>query len=193
MWNKYMKILLRDYLIRNWEKEDAPAIAKYANNRKIWLNLRDRFPHPYHLSDAKAFLANVFEQQPLTFFAIANEQEAIGSIGLMLGEDVHRYTAELGYWLAEPFWNKGIMTEVVSKFTDFAFERFELIRIFAEPYINNTASVRVLEKSGWNAPSEKSANSQYARNWLQYPWSMMPPPCRAIAFQPRRTVDHASH
>ena len=144
-----MKILLRDYLIRYWEKEDAPAIAKYANNRKIWLNLRDRFPHPYHLSDAEAFLTKVFEQQPTTFFAIANEQEAIGSIGFMLGEDVHRYTAELGYWLAEPFWNKGIMTEVVSKFTDFAFERFELNRIFAEPYTNNTASVRVLEKSGF--------------------------------------------
>ena len=144
-----MKILLKEYLIRCWEKEDAPAIAKYANNRKIWLNLRDRFPHPYHLSDAEAFLTKVFEQQPITFFAIANEQEAIGSIGLMLGEDVHRCTAELGYWLAEPFWDKGIMTEVVSKFTDFAFEIFELNRIFAEPYIGNTASVRVLEKAGF--------------------------------------------
>ena len=144
-----MKILLRDYLIRYWEREDAPAIAKYANNRKIWLNLRDHFPHPYHISDAEAFLAKVFEQKPITFFAIASEQEAIGSIGLMFGEDVHRYTAELGYWLAEPFWDKGIMTEVVSKFTDFAFEIFELNRIFAEPYTNNTASVRVLEKSGF--------------------------------------------
>jgi ribosomal-protein-alanine N-acetyltransferase len=149
MSNKYMKISLRDYFIRYWKKEDAPTIAKYANNRKIWLNLRDCFPHPYHLSDAEDFLARVFEQQPVTFFAIANEKEAIGSIGLMLGEDIHRYTAELGYWLAEPFWNKGIMTEVVSKFTDFAFERFELHRIFAEPYTNNTASVRVLEKSGF--------------------------------------------
>lgn len=64
----------------NWEKEDAPAIAKHANNRKIWLNLRDRFPHPYHLSDAEAFLSKVFEQQPITFLAIANEHAAIGSI-----------------------------------------------------------------------------------------------------------------
>lgn len=99
MCNKYMKILLRDHLIRYWEKEDAPAIAKYANNSKIWLNLRDRFPHPYQLSDAEAFLAKVLEQQSIPFSAIANEQEAIGSIGLMFGEDVHRYTAELGYWL----------------------------------------------------------------------------------------------
>jgi ribosomal-protein-alanine N-acetyltransferase len=153
-----MKILLRDCLIRYWEKADAPAIAKYANNRKIWLNLRDRFPHPYHLSDAKSFLAKVFVQKPITFFAIASEQEAIGSIGLMLGEDVHRYTAELGYWLAEPFWNKGIMTEVVSKFTDFAFERFELNRIFAEPYTNNTASVRVLEMSGFTLEGTLQSN-----------------------------------
>lgn len=144
-----MKLKIGKYMIRDWRIGDAPSVAKYANNKKIWLNLRDRFPLPYHLSDAEAFLANVFEQQPVTFFAIANEQEAIGSIGLMLGEDVHRYTAELGYWLAEPFWNRGIMTEVVSKFNDFAFERFELNRIFAEPYTNNTASVRVLEKSGF--------------------------------------------
>lgn len=144
-----MKILLRNSLIRYWEKEDAPAIAKYANNSKIWLNLRDRFPHPYQRADAEAFLAKILEQQPMTFSAIANEQEAIGSIGLTFGEDVHRYTAELGYWLAEPFWNKGIMTEAVIKFTDFAFEGFELNRIFAEPYTNNTASVRVLEKSGF--------------------------------------------
>ena len=144
-----MKISLRDYLIRYWKKEDAPTITKYANNRKIWLNLRDCFPHPYHLSDAEDFLTRVFKQQPATFFAIANEKEAIGSIGLTFGENIHRYTAELGYWLAEPFWNKGIMTEAVSKFTDFAFERFELNRIFAEPYADNTASVRVLEKAGF--------------------------------------------
>lgn len=153
-----MKILLKNFLIRHWEKEDAPAIAKYANNRKIWLNLRDRFPHPYQRADAEAFLDKVFEQQPMTFSAIATEQEAIGSIGLTFGEDVHRYTAELGYWLAEPFWNKGIMTEAVSKFTNFAFERFELNRIFAEPYTNNTASVRVLEKSGFKREGTLRSN-----------------------------------
>jgi len=157
MCNKDMKILLRNYLIRNWGKEDVPAIAKYANNSKIWLNLRDRFPHPYQRSHAEDFLVKVFELQPMTFFAIANEQEAIGSIGLTF-EDVHRYTAELGYWLAEPFWNKGIMTEAVSKFSDFAFERFELNRIFAEPYTNNTASVRVLEKSGFTREGTLRSN-----------------------------------
>ena len=68
---------------------------------------------------------------------------------LMLGKDVHRFTAEMGYWLAEPFWNKGIMSKVVIRFVEFAFNKFALNRIFAEPYIENTSSVRVLEKAGF--------------------------------------------
>ena len=123
-------------MIRDWRTDDAASIAKYANNRKIWINLRDGFPYPYQLSYAENFLSKVAQQNPRTVFAIANDKEAIGSIGLMLGGDVHRFTAEMGYWLAEPFWNKGIMSEVVS-------------RLFAEPYIGNTASVRVLEKAGF--------------------------------------------
>jgi len=144
-----MKLKIGKYMIRDWRIVDAPSVAKYANNKKIWINLRDGFPYPYQLSDAENFLSKVDQQNPRTVFAIANDKEAIGSIGLMLGEDVHRFTAEMGYWLAEPFWNKGVMSEVVSRFTDFAFEKFELNRIFAEPYIGNTASVSVLEKAGF--------------------------------------------
>ena len=144
-----MKLKIGKYLIRDWQIDDAPSVAKYANNRKIWINLRDGFPYPYHFSDAENFLSKVAQQKPKTIFAIANDDEAIGSIGLMPGEDVHRFTAEMGYWLAEPFWNKGIMSEAVIRFVDFAFEKIELNRIFAEPYINNTASVRVLEKAGF--------------------------------------------
>ena len=144
-----MNIKVGKCVIRDWRMDDAPSIAKYANNRKIWINLRDGFPYPYQLSDAENFLSKVAQQKPRTVFAIANDKEAIGSIGLMLGEDVHRFTAEMGCWLAEPFWNKGIMSEVVRGFTDFAFEKFELNRIFAEPYIGNTASVRVFEKAGF--------------------------------------------
>lgn len=129
--------------------DDAPSVARYANNRKIWKNLRDLFPYPYELPDARNFLAKIAQQEPRTVFAIADEKEAIGSIGLLFGEDVHRFTAELGYWLAEPFWNKGIMSRVVKRFVDFAFETFELNRIFAEPYTSNPASARVLEKAGF--------------------------------------------
>ena len=144
-----MNLKVGKYVIRDWRIDDAPSIAKYANNRKIWINLRDGFPYPYQLPDAENFLSKVARQNPRTIFAIANDKEAIGSIGLKLGEDVHRFTAEMGYWLAEPFWNKGIMSEVVSRFADFAFEKFELNRIFAEPYLGNTASARVLEKAGF--------------------------------------------
>jgi ribosomal-protein-alanine N-acetyltransferase len=144
-----MNLKVGKYVIRDFRIDDAPSIAKYANNRKIWINLRDGFPYPYQRPDAENFLSKVTQQNPRTLFAIANDKEAIGSIGLILGEDVHRFTAEMGYWLAEPFWNKGIMSEVVSRFTDFAFEKFEINRIFAEPYISNPASARVLEKAGF--------------------------------------------
>lgn len=135
--------------LRPWRMEDAAAVAKYANNRAIWLNLRDGFPHPYGLENARNFLAVSIDQHHDTFYAIATPEEAIGSIGITILSDVHRLTAELGYWLAEPYWGRGIMSEAVRAFTDFAFERFGLVRIFAEPYARNDASCRVLEKAGF--------------------------------------------
>jgi ribosomal-protein-alanine N-acetyltransferase len=129
--------------------EDAPAIAKYANNRNIWINMRDAFPYPYSLQDAESFVSRVIEANPITVFAIANKSAAIGSIGLMLGKDVHRCTAEMGYWLAEPFWGKGIMTQSVKKLTAYAIRELKLLRVFAEPYTSNPASARVLEKTGF--------------------------------------------
>lgn len=144
-----MQLNIGDYKIRDWEDGDAPSLTKYANNRKIWLNLRDAFPHPYTISDAEEFIARVKAQNPRTVFAIASRTEAIGSIGLGLGKDVHRFTAEMGYWLAEPFWNLGIMSAAIKIFSDFAMEKFNLNRIFAEPYASNPASARVLEKAGF--------------------------------------------
>lgn len=135
--------------IRRWGRHDMDALVKYANNRKVWLNLRDAFTHPYTAASADTFLTLVERQNPTTFFAIATRQEAIGGIGISLNHDVHRLTAEMGYWLAEPYWGKGIMTETVARFTDHAFERFQLVRIYAEPYANNSASCRVLEKAGY--------------------------------------------
>lgn len=137
------------YIIRNWQIQDAPFIAKYANNRKIWINLRDAFPYPYRLEDAEVFITRVIETDPVTIFAIATQSEAIGSIGLMLGKDVHRFRAEMGYWLAEPYWGKGIMTDAVQFLTAWAFRELKLHRISAEPYATNKASHRVLEKAGF--------------------------------------------
>jgi len=107
------------------------------------------FPFPIIFQSAENFLSLVQLQEPRAYFAIASSEEAIGSIGLGIGSDVHRFTAELGFWLAEPFWNKGIMTDAVIRFTEYAFETFKLHRIYAEPYVTNPASARVLEKAGY--------------------------------------------
>lgn len=143
----YQKI--GNYIIRNWQIKDAPSLAKYGNNRKIWINLRDAFPHPYRLKDAEAFISHAIEADPVTMFAIATGSEAIGGIGLMLGKDVHRYTAEMGYWLAEPYWGKGVMTCAIQVMAAWAFENLKLHRISAAPYATNTASHNVLEKAGF--------------------------------------------
>jgi [ribosomal protein S5]-alanine N-acetyltransferase len=150
---------LQHCIIRPWTVDDAIAIQRYANNRKIWMNLRDMFPHPYTLENAHAFLSFLLKEVPQTTFAIATVSEAIGCIGLRLGSDVHRKTAELGYWLGEPFWGRGIMSEAVSEFTRWAFEAFELQRIFAEPFENNAASARVLEKAGFVCEGRMRANA----------------------------------
>ncbi|HEB11895.1 MAG TPA: GNAT family N-acetyltransferase, partial [Spirochaetales bacterium] len=88
-----IEFLSGKYMIRDWQRDDAESVSGYANNRKIWINLRDIFPHPYTMANAEAFLSIVMEDDPKTVFAIANEVEAIGSIGLMVGKDVHRFTA----------------------------------------------------------------------------------------------------
>jgi RimJ/RimL family protein N-acetyltransferase len=136
-------------MIRDWAKEDARSIAKHANNRNIAMWLRDGFPCPYTVSDAEAFLGLVSQQSVRTAFALATAQEAVGGIGLEFGKDVHRFTAELGYWLGEPFWGRGVMTEAVRQFTIWTFRQFEVYRIHATVFSGNTASLRVLEKAGF--------------------------------------------
>lgn len=144
-----IELRLKSCVIRPWALSDAASLQRYADNRKIWLNLRDRFPHPYSMDDAHAFLGLVMNQKPTTIFAIALPSEAIGCIGLQLGSDIYRKTAELGYWLGEPFWGRGIMSEAIAEFTRCAFETFDLARIYAEPFAHNHASARVLEKTGF--------------------------------------------
>jgi len=136
--------------IRSWTPQDAAAVQRYADNRNIWLNVRDAFPHPYGLEDALVFLNQATRAKPETAFAIATPLEAIGCIGLRLGSDVHAKTAELGFWLGEPFWGRGIMSEAAAGFTRHAFQAYDLIRIYAEPFASNRASARVLEKAGFS-------------------------------------------
>ncbi len=121
----------------------------HANNRDIWLNLRDAFPHPYSLDDARQFLKRVRAMDPETFFAIAVDGEAVGSIGFRQHDDVERCSAEIGYWLGERFWGRGIMTAALRAVTRYAVERHGLTRVYAVPFEHNHASFRVLEKAGF--------------------------------------------
>lgn len=144
-----MHLNLKQCTIRPWRLDDAESLVKHANNRKVWLSLRDKFPHPYTSKDARRFLEATVKFEPITDFCIEVNGSAVGGIGIHLGIDVHRQTAELGYWLGQEFWGRGIMTEAVAAFTDFCFEEFQLRRIYAEPFANNAASARVLEKAGF--------------------------------------------
>jgi len=144
-----MPLVLERCTIRPWRADDAPALAKHANNRRVWLGLRDLFPHPYTLADANEFLRRATTAQPATNFCVEVDKEAVGGIGIRLGEDVNRHTASLGYWLSEDFWRHGIMSEAVPAVTDYCFENFPLHRICGEAYANNLASMRVLEKAGF--------------------------------------------
>ena len=135
--------------VRSWLPSDAEAVARYADNRKIWLNLRDGFPQPYTLQDAHRFIAAALEAKPESRFAISVDGEAVGSIGFLLHSDVERNSAEIGYWLGEPFWGRGIMAEALEAVTRYAVHEHGLTRVFAVPYAWNPASFRVLEKAGY--------------------------------------------
>jgi ribosomal-protein-alanine N-acetyltransferase len=144
-----MQLVLERCTIRPWRLDDAESLAKHANDRKVWLGLRDLFPHPYTIDDAHEFLQKKIIEQSATIFCIEIDGAAVGGIGIHPGQDVHRHTATLGYWLGAEFWGRGIMTEAVAALTDFCFENFPLRRISAEVFANNPASARVLEKAGF--------------------------------------------
>ena len=138
-----------DYVIRSYESDDQAALMKYADNAAIARQLLDHFPHPYTEEAAREWLRAAKEQAPEVSFAIANSDELIGGIGLLLREDVFRRTAEVGYWLGEPFWGRGIVTRALEVFTRWAFRQFDFARIQARVYETNPASRRVLEKAGF--------------------------------------------
>ena len=137
--------------IRQWKLGDAADLAAAINNQKIQKNLRDGLPFPYTENDAVAFIqATLHADKHTTFaFAITVSNKAVGSIGVFRKENIHVRTAELGYYIAEPFWGKGLGTSAVKQMCRFIFENTDIIRIFAEPFAYNTASCRVLEKSGF--------------------------------------------
>jgi RimJ/RimL family protein N-acetyltransferase len=124
-------------------------LVRHANNRQVWINLRDKFPYPYTEANAREFLAHVGQQDPTTVWAIEVEGEAAGAIGLVILSDIERVSAEVGYWLGEACWGRGVATAALRAVTAEAFRRFALRRIFALPFADNAASIRVLEKAGY--------------------------------------------
>jgi RimJ/RimL family protein N-acetyltransferase len=144
-----MRIDLGEWCVRSLTAGDAAAVVKYANNKRVSVNLRDRFPFPYTRADADAFIAAAASHQPETDFAIASRSEVVGGIGFHRQIDVHRLSAEIGYWLGEPYWGRGIATQAVRGLTEWVFATTPLVRLFAHVFEWNPASARVLEKSGY--------------------------------------------
>ena len=141
-----------DFILREWRQEDADDVAKYADNEKIARNLRDVFPHPYTLADARGFVDSCVEgdEDRQLCRAIVVDGHTVGSIALFRGSDVYQKTAELGYWLAEDYWGKGIMTRAVKQICEEGFSCWDIVRVYAEPFAHNVPSRRVLEKAGFS-------------------------------------------
>ena len=144
-----MRMEIGEWQIRSYREDDAESLARSAHNPRIARNMRDTFPYPYTLSDAHGWIAHTLQQSPQVDFAIASETEVIGGIGLKLQDDVNRRSAEIGYWLGEPFWGRGIATAALQALTEYAFAEFDLVRIYARVFEWNPASSRVLEKVGY--------------------------------------------
>ena len=134
--------------MRPWRRTDAASLVRHANNFNVAKNLRDRFPHPYTEKDAKAFLKHAAAGD-LCNLAIECGGEAVGAVGFVPGRDIERFSAEIGYWLGEEFWGRGITTDALSLVTDYVFRELNFLRLFALPFADNPGSVRVLEKAGY--------------------------------------------
>jgi RimJ/RimL family protein N-acetyltransferase len=144
-----VQLVLPHCAVRSWRPDDLGSLVANADNRNIWLNLRDRFPHPYTRRAGREFIRLAMSQRPETMFAIAVDDEAVGGIGFTVLTDVERVSAEIGYWLGELYWGRGFVTEALVAITRYAIDTCGLTRVYALPFASNTASCRVLEKAGY--------------------------------------------
>jgi RimJ/RimL family protein N-acetyltransferase len=144
-----MKIRLSKAIIRNFKMSDKASIAKHANNRKIWRNVRNAFPHPYTETNAEQWISSILEEKVKTKFAIVVDGKAVGGIGVEKKDDIYSQTMEFGYWIGEEYWNKGIITEAIQVIADYAFDEFDIMRLEAHVYHWNIGSMRALEKAGF--------------------------------------------
>lgn len=148
--------------LRNWQEKDIKSLAKNANNKKIWDNLRDEFPYPYTELAAKQWIEIANRDNPITNFAIEYNGNAIGGIGIIKQTDVFRKNAEIGYWLGEKYWNKGFATKALNAMVQYTFENFDVNRLFAHVFESNISSIRVLTKCGFT--EEACLNNAIIKN-----------------------------
>jgi ribosomal-protein-alanine N-acetyltransferase len=171
--------------VRAWRSSDVDALVRHANNLEVARQLRDRFPHPYTRADANAFLRHLISapgavsvERP-TNLAIEVDGEAGGGIGFVSGADVERFSAEIGYWLGEHYWGRGIVTEALTLVSDYAFHSFNLLRLFALPFAENGASARVLEKAGYVREGVlRSSSVKFGKPRDQYLYAKLNPAWR---------------
>jgi RimJ/RimL family protein N-acetyltransferase len=147
-----MEVILKgsQFTLRPFVLSDVDALVKHANNPRIAMNLRDGFPHPYTEKDGQNWIRMVMENKADLILAIEINGEACGGIGLHGGKDVYRFNAEIGYWLSEKYWGKGIISEAVKLVVDHGFTHYKWTRIHAGVFSSNPASMKVLEKCGFS-------------------------------------------
>lgn len=137
--------------IRSWREADADVLASLANNRRIWRNLTNRFPHPYGLDDAVAWIETTGQhQEDARHMAVIADGAVVGGVGFQRQTDLSTHTAEIGYWIGEPYWGRGIATRALQAATKLAFDSFDFVRLQAGVLSWNPASCRVLEKAGYS-------------------------------------------
>ena len=145
-----MEIYFEGIVLRCWSIKDAKQLAIIADNKKIAENLRDGFPFPYTFNDARDWLNIILHENfPPRFFAIEVDKQLVGSIGIVTKTDIYRKNFEIGYFLAEEHWGKGIATRAIRAATSYAFKNFDVVRVYAEPFSDNTGSRKALEKAGF--------------------------------------------
>jgi [ribosomal protein S5]-alanine N-acetyltransferase len=144
-----MELISGDIKLRPFKLFDSLRLVELANNEKIARNLRDGFPNPYTLEHAESWIRKFMDQDPQTIFAIEYKSVYVGNIGLVKGGDVYRKSAEVGYFIGEEYWNKGIVTTALNLITEYGFNHLDIVRIHTGVYEHNLASQRVLEKCGF--------------------------------------------
>ena len=142
-----MRISEMKFILRKFKESDLASLVKYANNYNIAKFLTNMFPHPYTEENGRDYLSLAINHPGI--FAIDVDGEVVGSIGLFPQTDIHQKSAELGYWLAEPFWGNGIVPQAIGEIVEYGFKTFDIVRIYARPFSTNQASQRVLEKAGF--------------------------------------------